>query len=275
MNPVFSQIESAFRNMLIHKAEGRAHDAAAELVALPRPQGFPESDWVNAIHVLAYGPRGHPAAVFRFVEMALRRYDEEVDITTSATFPSRIFGAFTTSHLGRLFRHEGTLYRTTESYDTESLSWIDVEAGGPTTPWAPAAFDASKTQRARFLPFRVREACAGPRMSMEVPEMPDGFPADPARVSMVWGFGTGVLYEVLLVPSVVSLLVPPTYLRADSSPRTSDPLGGHLCESVDFAGSRAFPLYLDSGRRFRELEGVLDTVLAAGVKADIKLEGVT
>lgn len=272
MNEQLSHFMQAFRAMLVHRAQGRQHDEIAALFSLPRPDGFPESDWVNAIHVLVYGPRGHPTAVFRFVEMALRRYDEQKTISTNTAFPNRIFGSFTSNHLGRLFRHEGSLYRTREKAAGD-LSWIEVEAVTPTAPWRAAEFTETKNQIVRFLPFRVREATGGPRMSGTVPEMPIGFPADPQALSMGYTRGTGVLYEILLVPSAVSLLVPPTYLRSDASPRTTDPLGGHLCPDPDFAGSRAFPLYLDSGRRFRQLEGVLTDVLAAGVKAEIKLEG--
>lgn len=271
MNEQLSHFMQAFRAMLVHRAQGRQHDAMAALVGLPRPEGFPESDWVNAIHVLAYGPRGHPTAVFRFIEMALRRFDEHLVISTFSAFPGRIFGTLNANHLGRLFRHEGTLYRTRDTA-ADDFSWIEVEAADTPAPWARGNFAETKEQIARFLPFSVREATGGPLMSATGFELPVGYDENDAA-AMRYADGTGVLYEVFLVSSAVSLLVPPTYLREDASPRDSDPLGGHLCPDPSYAGGNAHPLYLDGRRRFAQLEGVLNDVLAAGVKAEIKLEG--
>jgi hypothetical protein len=268
VNEQLSQFTALMRTILLHRAQGRAHDAMARLVGLERPRGFPESDWLNAIHVLAYGPRGHPATTLRFVEMALRRFDEVLTVSTYEAFPNRLYGSFTSNHIERLVRHKGTLYRTTAER-ADDYSWIGLEVVSAPLPWEPSDLDKTETQVVRFLPFRVREATGGPIMSGTVPEMPSGFPPE---VSMGYVPGTGVLYEVLLVATAVSLTVPPSYLRADASARNADPFGAQLCPDAGYDGSNVFPLYLDSGRRFREFEARLDDVLAAGVKAEIKLE---
>jgi len=263
--------------MLVHKAEGADHDQLARAYSLPRPTGFPEADWVNALHELALGPRGHPTATFRFIEMALRRYDEQLNVDVHANQPDRIYGTFSARHLGRLLRYEGALYRVVEG--AADFTWLRLVRSGTSAasyPFKSANLIEVKTQAVRFLPFRVREAGRGPILSETVPEFPVTYPADPDAVGFVVSAGTSCLYEVLLAPDAVSLLVPATYLRSNGEPRTSDPLGGHLTPGPDYdAGGpqTAFPLYLDSGRRMRQFENVLLDVLAAGVRPVIRLEG--
>lgn len=284
MNHAFSQIEEAFRATLIHKATGRDHDAIAVMLGLPRPRGFPESDWVNAIHVLGYGARGHPRAVFRFIEMALRRFErDEIEsrpVEVQAGQLSRLYQGtgtvFNKNYLGRVFRINGVLYRTSQEYAVD-WTWVGLERatsefsafGADFTPGAYAA---------RFLPFRIREATGGPNFEVDAFT---GLSTDQVSYCP----GTGVVYEVLLYPDQFST-VPPTYLRADpvtdvdaGSGAVVDAngvaLGGHVTADSTYTGhveGAAFPLYLDNGRRMREFEAVLDEVLAAGVKAEIKLD---
>lgn len=276
MSNALSQVIAAFRAMLVHKAEGADHDQLARAYSLPRPTGFPESDWVNALHELAIGPRGHPTSTFRFIEMALRRFDEHVDVEVRASQPDRIYGAFGSRHAGRLLRYEGALYKVIEM--APDFSWLRLaksSAQVPAFPFKAAALVEVKTQTVRFLPFRVREAGRGPVLSATVPEYPETYPADPSAAEYVVSQGTPCLYEILLHPSAVNLLVPPTYLRAGGAPRTTDPLGGHLTPGPDYDANgprTAFPLYLDSRRRMRQLEAVLLDVLASGVRPVIRLE---
>lgn len=277
MSDILSQLVGALRAMLVHKATGVDHDQLARVYGLPRPTNFPESDWINALHELAVGPRGHPTATFRFVEMALRRYDEMVDVDVRANQPDRIYGSFDARHLGRLLRYEGGLYKVIEG--AADFSWLRLArsgVSGVSYPFKSAGLSEIKTQRIRFLPFRVRTAGRGPVLSQSVPEYPVTHPADPDAAGYVVSAGTSCLYEVLLAPGALSLLVPPTYLRTGGAARTTDPLGGHLTPGADYDANgfrTAFPLYLDNGRRMRQLEGVLVEVLAAGVRPVIKLEG--
>jgi hypothetical protein len=283
MNHPFSQLEEAFRAMLVHKATGRDHDALSAALGLPRPRNFLESDWVNAVHVLGFGARGHPKAVFRFIEMALRRFEREGIERRSVQIldgqPARFYqgtgAVFDADYLGRLVRVGGVLYRTSQEH-ADDWTWIGLETGA-TSHFRAAEFEATSARTVRFLPFRVREATGGPQFDSEaLTGLPDG--------PVGYNPGTGAVYEVLLYPSQFNT-VPPTYLRVTLPVGASGvssavdpnnlPLGGHLCPNAAYVGhvaGAAFPLYLDNGRRMREFERVLDDVLAAGIKAEIKLD---
>jgi hypothetical protein len=263
MIETFSQVEAAFRTMLVHKAEGAQHDAIARLHSIPRPAAIPEDDWVNAIHVLAYGPRGHPGGMFRFVEMALKSYDTEAEIEVKL-LPYRLFdhdgGVLDETWVDRLVRVNGGLYRV-ESYDPGgSTPWVDLYRFGTTYWQAPAL--PPMIQAVRRLPFRVREATGGPILELNT------------EAVVGRSRGTGVTFEVLLAPELQN--VPRTYLRVNGAARTSDPFGGHLLTDASVhrqAVAGVCPLYLDNGRRMREFEVVLDDMLASGVKAVIKMDG--
>lgn len=263
----FSQLEAVFRAMLVHKASGTDHEEIARLLSLPRPRGFTEADWMNAVHVLAFGARGHPRAVFRFIEMALHRYSVTFRVQLSNLYPTRLLRAdpsepaFDATYPGRFVRIEGALYMVGQEFTSEYVELVPFRTGSFDAP----NFTDGKQVYARFLAFRVREATGGPVLH-----------ATEEEVQVGKAKGTGVTYEVLLDPARYPSTIPPTYLRGGVAvARTTDPLGGHLTPNASYqarpSGS-AWPLYLDNGRRMSEFAAVLDDVLAAGVKVEIKLD---
>lgn len=222
MNHTYSQAEQALRDILIHKAEGTAHDNIARLVGLPRPAGWVEADWVNAIHVLAFGARGHPRAVFRFLEMALMRWHRTRQIEVSAAQPARLYKgmgvAFDDTYLGRLVRIGGPVYIDSLNPDLTGTLYAVAGTGGGVGDWvdlvpvatsenaAPPATVEGQHRYARFLCFRVREAQTGPQLYAFHDEVN-------REVRVGTYLGTTGLYEVLLDP-VQFTPCPPTYLQA-------------------------------------------------------------
>ena len=238
----FPQAEQALRDMLVHKAQGRAHDAVARLVGMPRPRGFLETDWVNAIHVLAFGARGHPRAVFRFLEMALMRWHRPREVEVDDSNPLKLYkgngAAFDDSYLGRLVRLgtpvyddfddalnpgvTGALYAVAGTRHAGG-NWVDLVPIGASDSAAPAAWSGTQFRHARFLCFRIREAQSGPQLNpyhdLSVREQKIG-----AYV------GAPCLYEVLLDPLIFPS-APPTYLQDASAT-------GRRATSIDDPGDR-------------------------------------
>lgn len=268
---ITSQIEAAFRAMLVHKAEGRWHDAIAALYGVPRPRDFSEAVWVNAIHAVAIGARTHPKAVFRFIEMALHDYAESRLVDTDASTPTRLLegtgGPFTSDHVDRLVRVRGVLYRSTEELGP-SGAWLGLTSYR-SSDFELANFTTATGLTARFLPFRVREATGGPRLNF-IGTQPSDWEVQAGRYA-----GSGMMYEVKLDHRDFSP-PPRTYVRVSPVARTSDPFGGHLfldaTKSADALGA-GHPLYLDNGKRLRQLTPILEDLLAAGVSASISIDG--
>lgn len=284
MNHPYPQHEQALRDMLIHKAEGTAHTAISKLIGLGRLAGWAEADWVNAIHVLGFGARGHPRSVFRFLEMALMRWHRARQVELNNLQPGRIYKGggdpFTDDYLGRLVRvggpvydgsdlnpdMTGTLYAVTGTRDPGG-DWVElVPIATSEQAAAPTAVEVQR-RHARFLAFRIREVQTGPRIS-----------DNPATIESRTGtyVGAECLYEVLLDPTRFAQL-PPTYLQDTGSPSASAPLGGHLTPGPSYNANRSrdgacWPLYLGNNRRLAQLEVTLEEILAAGVRVEIKLD---
>lgn len=247
MNHTYSQAEQALRDMLIHKAQGTAHDAIAELMSLPRPYGFREEDWVNAIHTIAFGARGHPRAVFRFLEMALMRWHRRRPVEVKTAFPTRLYrgvgAAFDDTYLGRLVRIGGMVYdgddlnpgMTGRLYAIEGTrhaggDYVDLVPIKTSENAAPVTPDADEDRHATFLCFRIREAQSGPQLY--------AFHDEEHRETRVGKYdGTQCLYEVLLDPTRFAPH-PPTFLQDDTaSGRVALTVSG---TNIGFSGAHPF-----------------------------------
>lgn len=269
MNVHISSIEQFLIDGAIHRAEGKAHDEVANLYGIPRPEGWPRADWVNALHTLALGPRGTWVGTFRFVEAALRRFEFRTPVHIDPAWPRRIVGSFpasTVNKLVRIYRNgRDYLYYVTNLTADRSTSEITL-CSVRTSQWEEADFsdDPGGVYTARFLPFRIRDAVGGPALS------------DTSETQAGTYRGSPALVEVLLCPEIFGSQVPKFYLRAGATPRTTDPLGGHLTPNASYictplAGGPV-PIYLDRRNRLRSFNSVVDSTLPAGTRAETKLE---
>lgn len=256
----YSQTEQAFRSMLIHKAEGRDHDALATLHALTRPRGFPEVDWVNAIHAIALGAKTHPKAVFRFVEMALLSWAFTKSIRLDSAYPTRLgrgaWPVFTEYHVNRLVRINGTLYHTLGTVGGGG-DWIGLVPVATST-FAKPNWTATRNVQARFLPFRVRAVGAGYALSLAEAEQPETAVA----------IADAPVEEYHVILDARDFPIPArTYLRShEADARTAPVIGGILCptSAYDTNGfSSRFGIYLDGGNRLRQLKPAVHEVLPA------------
>lgn len=281
MNHSYSQVEQALRDMLIHKAEGTSHDRLSRILSLPRPPGWVEADWVNAIHVLAFGARGHPRAVFRFLEHALARWHRRRVVEVQVGQRTRLYkgvDAFDDTHLGRFVRIGGPVYYSAEElnpgmtgrlYCTDGSrdsggDWVNLVSVKTSENARPEEAAVTERRWATFLCFRVREAQTGITLSTSHLE-------DDREETLGAGRGNVCLYEVLLDPLQFPPL-PPTYLKSAASALSSSaPLGGFLADSP-LPNTAPHPFYIGNGRRLARLEARRDALLAAGVRMEIKLD---
>jgi hypothetical protein len=259
----FSRLEQAWRDTLIHKAEGDAFDALAEMFNLARPYNWSEAPWREALHAVVYGPRGTPGSMFAFLDAALQEYRTEVAVTIDAAAPQTITSAapFDGSLVGKLVRLDGIaegLYCTVGPHTATGGAsttltlcewpcgyWYGADWAG--LDWPPATSTAALT--ATFLPFQLREPTPGPEVE----------PNELLACKLI----------ILLSGGVAN--VPPTYLQpAGGGARpVGQPFGGHVMTSaLTHEGDQVngpFPIYLMGDSLLGVLETRLKTLLAAGV----------
>ena len=146
-NPL-SQVDQAFADTLIHKAEGDAFDQLAQMYGVPRIPSIPVKYWRKALQHVALGPRGAHGSTFGFVREALRGHDVvfSVQRDSGATTKHRIYwvsggpaAGFTRKDLHRFWEIDGAVYLST--------SWKGAEPGAPwayieLTPYAGYAWRA-------------------------------------------------------------------------------------------------------------------------------------
>lgn len=286
---MLSQTDKAFRDTTISRSAGEWFRIVVDQFGIPRDGSISENAWRDAARTNAYGARGTYGATLAFVEAALQDFNIDVDVTVDPANPQRLTaatpGSFTQQHIGRWVRVDGTLYQIAGPSDitTSSGNWVTLEAV-PTTYWSGANFTAIASTTASILPFVIRE--------------PSPSPSQP-RYS-----GNACLVQVYIYDA--TLVTPPTYLQPGAaappapSPVAGDPsynggsmdpvpnvsplvgaearpagqpFGGHLMQDETVAGDQTsgpFPIYLVGEDVFPEMRNVLDILLAAGVRAEMK-----
>ncbi len=291
----FSQIEQAWRDTLLHKAEGTAFDSLAQLYGVPRLAAFSVKAWRKALLAAVWGPRGTPGTTHAFLEGAFSDYVKDL------TFQVRLYpaqpalmgyvsggpyGGFKSLHVNRFVRIDSSLGST--------LHWIK----GPSfvgmgalqsylnlVPFRTAYWDAAdwtkikaadlddgqdyQTATATILPFFYVEASPGPLLLGK------------QEKGTFWG--KPCTYQLFLDGSIA--LVPASYLQPGAGQATPAgmPYGGALLPDAFTEGDAPapaapvatppnaqpgtgpYPIYLSAG----SLPGVaetLDLMLPAGVQ---------
>lgn len=273
MHETLSDFDKVWASTLIHRAAIGDFDDLARLYGIPRPSNFPYSDWVNAVWELALGPRGTRVGTFRFVEAGLRRFRDERLVNIDPAQPLRLTppsGSFAQSYVNRLVRvpdvvngGAARLYWTTAR---ASLGAYLELAPVATAWWEKPDFDqlpdAVEEVLVWFLPFRQREATAGPVLSPYSPDIDTG--------EYYEGHGAT---EILLAPGTVSK--PPwNYIQENAEARPDgQPFGGHLCANAQQPGnlvSGKRPFYVGRGRRLAAFQRVLQDLHALGNHIEVK-----
>lgn len=261
-------LDQAWRDTLVHAAQGRAFQRLSRLFGFLRPAGIEEGSWRRALLEIAWGKRGTNDVTFNLVRHALRQFDTEVEVEVRPHQPNRLYfvraeglSAFQHSHVGRFI---DTPYGVFWSDGPAMGSGINdcshpfiTLADTPTHFYgAPSwSFTTYTRFKVRILPFLYYVRQPGP--------------TDPRDVTSGYHAGTPCRIEVFLVDTPQSL-APATYLQEDGQPTASGvPYGGQLLEdetvSGDPLGDGPHPLYLVDADTLEPVRVQIERTLAAGV----------
>lgn len=269
MQAAWSQVDQAWRDTLVHAAQGRAFRRLARWFGFTYQYGIKEGSWRRALRELAYGRRGTKRTTFDVIRHLFRQYDTivtvEVDPSTpyilnfvSGTglteFDQTHVGRYIETPYGRLWSNGPVLCGNTGPAGSPTL---EVETTA-THMWdAPAwPFNVPTQFEVRILPFvyyeRQRE------------------PLDRSQPNWAYHPGSHCLIDVYFVGGITPL-VPTTYLQPGGVLTPPDvPLGGNLLvdefESGDPLGDGPHPLYLVDDNAFAPIREQVQRTLAAGVE---------
>lgn len=287
MNTLWSTLEQAQRDLMIHSAQDSSFRRLAEFYGFVYQYGFNEGSWRRALLELAYGRRGTKRTTFDVVRHCLRQYDEVFKVTVDPAAPATLtfsqaitdptLTEFEHRHVNRYIETPWGIVRSVgpRMCNGPSVTLADIETfywKGATADLWPAEWEEGTPYEfeARFLPFEYYEWQPGPVLRVDTrpnadPQVPiaDGYHyGDPCLVD-VYVFGD-------LLPNV-----PTTYLQPDgvATPVTV-PYGGNLLidefERGDPRGIGPHPLYLVSPEIFEGLRVQMQAQLAAGVELRLR-----
>ncbi len=167
---LWSQMEEAWRDTLVHKAVGYALRANSDLYGLPWPEDeVTERAWRGALHVQALGRRGTFWSTFHTLEAGLSDYNEKITFDVDSGDPYVLTrtdgGQFTTKHLSRYIRTPFGLLFTVGSAATLPGTEISV-CPASSRYWDAPSYDAdtydAEAVPGEILPFVVYERTPGP-----------------------------------------------------------------------------------------------------------------
>lgn len=182
----WSQFEEAWRDTLVHKAEGQAFAQKARLHGFPWPQDeLSEQAWRGALHPVAYGPRGSLATVYWALEAAFSDYNETIPVYYDAADPYVLntqAAVWLPKHVNRLFRTKYGLLWSDGNAIGEDTARL-VMARFPTTYWDGLPTDIPDEEEfdAIMLPFVLRERTPG-----WVNQTNTAYPGIPCEVEVVF-----------------------------------------------------------------------------------------
>ena len=289
MNVLWSALEQAHRDLLVHSAQDESFRRLGDWYDFVYQYGFHESSWRRALLELAYGRRGTKRTTFNVVKHVLREYDEVFRVKVDPADPNTI--TFVECLKGTLetpnptafdFRHVNryitTPYGTVRSdgpvmcglgnpASSETLTLVPAKTfywDNPATIW-PSTWEAGTEYEfeVRLLPFQYYEWQPGP-----VPTVAAG--SGTPEPNPNYYIGAQCLVEVYIQGNVLPE-VPTTYLQENGELTASGvPYGGNLLldefQRGNPAGLGPHPLYLVSADVFDSVRDQIQASLAAGVK---------
>lgn len=167
MLKAFPKTIEAFRDTLVGKAEGDAHVNLSVLHGFPKPSGFIESSWREALHSAAYASRHSPGVIFRTLRELFREFDTEVkslhkyasqkliSSTAAYIFPKEVIGQLIElgDRVYLIIAGHGSL--SSGKYSGVQLAPVDTSYFNQ-PDWTTT--DTTETHDARILPFRINES---------------------------------------------------------------------------------------------------------------------
>lgn len=288
MNTLWSSLEQAQRDLMIHSAQDDSFRRLADWYGFIYQYGFEEGSWRRALKELAFGRRGTKRTTFDVVRHVMRQYDEVFSVKVDPAQPTVLeFGgaisntslnAFERRHVNRYISTPWGIVRavgpfmsgcetmTLELAPTDGFYWKGATTDLWPTEWVAGdsySFDA------RFLPFEYYEWQPGPVLNVT---------EDPTVAQMVgYHWGAPCLVDVYvfgdLIPNVPSTYLQPYEPPLDPQPLPTPagvPLGGQLLDTEfdrgDPLGIGPHPLYLVSPDIYEGLRDQIQASLAAGVE---------
>lgn len=271
MTSAWSQAEEAFRDTLVHKAEGYWFSKIADLHGFSRPKSIAEAAWRGALIEVAYGPRDTFPVVFKALSKALAAYIEVFDdcsyVVGNAI--SRAAG-WHEAYINRYIRIGDTIYFSTNVDGTE----LELSPYA-TSYWSAASFGSTDAiDKVEVLPFMVWERAPGPPYGGSEEEE--------------FYHGSTNTVEVEVWPHLA--FVPETWLQSPTEYLTASqgtcpvdggdvctpddmPNGGYLLDTdvddLEEDWEVAYPVYLADDTAAPELANQFDRLLPAGNHIDM------
>lgn len=270
MLSAWSQLDEAWRTLLVHASRGAAFRRLSRWYGFIYQHGIQEGSWRRALRELAFGKRGTKRTTFDVVRHVFRQYDTLIQVQVDPLNPTVLtfvasdgLAAFDHAHVGRYISTDyGVLWSTGPvlcgGVGPATSATLQVSPHAAADWVAPEwPFSVPTTITVRVLPFLYYEW---------QPQPIDRSQADTGYYS-----GAHCLIDVYFIGGVVPL-VPTTYLQADDDTLTpvGVPFGGHLLEDVfesgDPLGAGPHPLYLVDDAAFADIRDQVQRTVAAGVE---------
>ncbi len=301
----FSQVETAFRDTLITKAQGVALDTLGRMYGFPRLGIFERKYYRRALQEIAFGRRGTYPTFFRALEHLFDQYSERrgiINVTLDPAYPNSLVyregGAptFDCASVQRFVRIVSPTFGS-KIYYSQGIENGRLKLNPIETPsvagadWSTLA--SSEQATAKMLGFMLHERHPGPP-SVDGADINDN----------PWHPLSYLEEKTCTIDlSIDSFLwsTPATYMQEDGSiDRTlvapNQPYGGHLMSLYDAANrvvieytgsgvasethlesgdqdSGPYPIYLDAeGKIAGAFIDALDGLLAAGVHLNAEIK---
>ena len=294
MNTLWSSLEQAQRDLLLHSAQDDSFRRLADWYGFVYQYGFAEGSWRRALKELAYGRRGTKRTTFDVVRHTLRQYDEVFTVKIDPAFPYIMqfdaaitepsLTAFERRHINRYISTPWGIVRsvaptlpgctslTVELCPIDTFYWKGATAEFWPQDWTPGElYDVE----VRMLPFEYYEWQPGPVLQPT---------ADPTIAKAAgYHYGDPCYIDVFVFGDLLQP-VPSTYLMPWPQPDggypgpvppemytpIGMPYGGQLLadefQRGDPLGNGPHPLYLVSQDVFEGLRDQIQASLAAGVE---------
>ncbi len=269
MRGLWSQSEEAWRDTLVHRAEGTAFDDLSRLYGIPRPTAeIPEYNWRGVLSQLAYGRRGTFQDTYVALQKAFAFLNEEVVVEIQYSSGIILVGAaLALSHQNRLVKIGERIFFTQELAGA-TLRLVPIGS----LYWDAGTEDAYNEIQGetviQVLPFVVHERTPGRVVDFDLEGDPVG--------SDEFSTGEGCLVELIFFVTQESL-VPKTWLQdpdyaieADVYTATGVPYGGQALtdETVigNPEGTGPHPLYAYDGDIYTSASRIFSSTLAASVE---------
>lgn len=266
MREAWSQLEQAWRDTLVHRAEAAAFGPLSLLYGVPHAEDeVPENSWAEVLKLNAYGTRGNFDTVFKSTEAALAHLNVKVPGYVESASPAilRANNVWPANIVNRLIRKGDKIYFSKSLLSPSQLAV--VEQGS--FYWdEPTESSTRQDYVFEVLPFVIHERSPG-RVITSDPDAADFFTA-----------GSVCLFEVILFAQPDLVFVPKTWLQAPTTYETPEdvatvegvPFGGAVLSGETGIGNPSgfgpHPLYAYDSVIFPKTARTMSSTMAASVE---------